>query len=113
MGWYKRIPLALERELRIMLYEYRVRPAPIDVYNSIRDALAAEQLKSPLGDSPAQSKGDRAHRCVLVPRLYSYQPTVSLTYESDSQSGVDVIHHGKQARVFHGGGDRASKRLHR
>jgi len=53
----KRIPPALERELRIMLHEYRVRPAPIDVYNSIRDALEAEQLRSPRGASPAQSNG--------------------------------------------------------
>jgi hypothetical protein len=41
-----------------------------------------------------------------------YQRTVRLTHEGDSQDGRGVIHHGKQARVFHGGGDRASMRLH-
>ncbi len=32
--------------------------------------------------------------------------------QGDSQSGRVVIHHGKQARIFHGGGDRGSMRLH-
>lgn len=41
----KRIPPAIERELRVMLHEYRVRPSPVDVYLTIRDALEAE-LKS-------------------------------------------------------------------
>ena len=34
-------------------------------------------------------------------------------FTGDSQGSRGVIHHGKQAGVFHGGGDRASRRLQR